>query len=194
MPNQNSFDLKPVLFSLFLMLGIFAIDLSLPLGVAAGVPYIAVIFISLWMHNNKVVVSFAVACSLLVVLGFFLSPEGGTFWVVIANRSLTILAIWATALLGMLQENTRLKIIAVELEREKDKEKIYLATLHGAQHVINNLLNQLLYVQMEVEKHPDFNKVTAKLFNDMLIEAQTLIVKLSSVQNMDPDEISKSVH
>ncbi len=85
------------------------------------------------------------------------------------------------------------------LERElrrritKEKEEVYLATIRGAQHVTNNLLNELILVDMEIENHPSFNKETLNLFHEMLHEAKKLIKKLSSVELITPESIRKSV-
>ena len=86
-----------------------------------------------------------------------------------------------------------------ELESElrqritKEKEEVYFATIRGAQHVVNNLLNGLILVDMEIEKHPTFDKETSVLFHEMLYESKKLIDKLSSVELITPESIKKSV-
>ena len=47
-----------------LMLIILIIDLAIPLGVAGGVPYIAVILLSLWSPQKKITVIVSVICSI----------------------------------------------------------------------------------------------------------------------------------
>lgn len=76
---------------------VFVADLTIPLGVAAGVPYVAVIVLSVRIPGQLPTVFFAIACSLLTTAGFLLSPEGGQFWQVIFNRALAIFAIWVAA-------------------------------------------------------------------------------------------------
>ena len=80
---------------------VFIIDLMLPLGVAGGVPYIAVVLLSLRSNNVKFTIFIAILCSLLTVLGYFYSPEGGELWKVLMNRALALFAIWVTALLSL---------------------------------------------------------------------------------------------
>jgi hypothetical protein len=75
----------------------------------------------------------------------------------------------------------------------EEKEAIYIASIVSAQHVINNLLNQLQLVELEVSKQPNFDKETADLFGDMLLEADGLMKKLSSVKEIEADEIKRSV-
>ena len=78
---------------------VFALDLLAPSGVAAGVPYVAAVVLALYSGSRRVVLTTAVTCSLLTLVGFGFSPnlELTEFWSVIANRSLAMMAIWVTA-------------------------------------------------------------------------------------------------
>ena len=86
-----------------LTIAFFAIDLSIPLGIAGGVPYVAVVFLSLWLPGRRYTLVFALACTALTVLGFFFSPQGGELWKVLSNRFLALFAIWVTAVLCLFQ-------------------------------------------------------------------------------------------
>jgi len=79
----------------------------------------------------------------------------------------------------------RLNALEEELRQSisKEKEAIYIASISGAQHVTNNLLNQLKLVELEV----------AALFVAMQAEAKGLMTKLSSVKEIEADEIKRSV-
>lgn len=85
--------------AMLLAAAIFAVDLSLPLGVAAGVPYVAVILFGWWLERTNAVIWLAALCTILVALGYLFSPEGGTTWVVLLNRTLAVFAVWVTAVL-----------------------------------------------------------------------------------------------
>ena len=87
-----------------LMGAIFLWDLATPLGIADGVLYVAVILIGLWAPQKKFIPVTAAVCTILTILGFFLSPEGGELWKVIINRALSIFAIGITAVLCMIHE------------------------------------------------------------------------------------------
>ena len=81
--------------------GIFIIDIaSLPLGVAAGVAYVAVVLISLWLPRWQYAYVAAGVVSILTILGFLWSEPAGIPWMVIANRLLALAAIWLTAIIG----------------------------------------------------------------------------------------------
>lgn len=89
----------------------------------------------------------------------------------------------------------RLSLLEEELRQSisKEKEKIYLASISSAQLVINNLLNQLTLVDIEIEQHPQFSKETSEQYKVMLAEAAELMRQLSSVEQIDADEIKRAV-
>ncbi|MDP6175849.1 MAG: hypothetical protein QGF09_16935, partial [Rhodospirillales bacterium] len=89
---------------------VFAFDLATPLGVAGGVPYVALVLCGIWFPRQGHVHILAWVSSALTVLGFFLSPEAGTPWVVLANRGLALFAIWITALLIAHRKGTELAL------------------------------------------------------------------------------------
>jgi len=100
---------------------IFIGDIMLPLGVAGGVPYVAVVLLAMWAPSPGFVYLTAVLGSLLTVAGYFVSPEGGILWVVLLNRSLALFAIWVTAILG-----SRLTLALKAAREEKNKTRKYL--------------------------------------------------------------------
>lgn len=77
--------------------GIFILDLFMPLGVAAGVPYVGLVLISLYSPWRRHAFSLAIVATVLIVLGYFLSSPLGISWVVITNRILAVLVVWMTA-------------------------------------------------------------------------------------------------
>lgn len=77
----------------------FVFDLMMPLGVAAGLPYVALVVLGLWSPVAATIPFLAAIGTVLTVAGYVYSPEGGTYWMVLANRGLAIAAIWATAFL-----------------------------------------------------------------------------------------------
>jgi len=97
----NQTNVQIVLTCTALAAGIFIVDVSsLPLGVAAGVAYVAVVLISLWLPGRYFPFIVAGGVSILTILGFLLSEPAGTPWMVVANRLLALAAIWLTAIVG----------------------------------------------------------------------------------------------
>ncbi len=102
-PEEKEYG-PTVVLAIFLAGGIFLLDLLAPLGVAGAVPYVALVLVALSLPHRKHTLAAATLASVLTVLGFFLSPAGGTLWVVLANRGLALFAIWVTATLGLLHK------------------------------------------------------------------------------------------
>jgi diguanylate cyclase (GGDEF)-like protein len=113
---------------------IFTFDLMLPLGVAGGVPYVAVVLLGLWLPQPSQTYLLAVVSSVLTILGFYFSPEGGILWVVLTNRGLALFAIWASAFLVVVTKRSKRDF--VELREGQELLKFQAATdpLTGARN------------------------------------------------------------
>ncbi len=110
--------------ALFLAMAIFVLDLLTPLGVAGGVPYVALVFVGWWFPNRRMIIVLAALASGLTVAGYFHSPDGGISWVVLTNRAYALFAIWITALAIWIARRSR----ALVLQKEaKLKESIHRA-------------------------------------------------------------------
>lgn len=107
-----------------LMVTILILDLSIPLGVAMGVAYIAAVLLSLWSPYNKITVLVAVVCSIFVIAAFIYKPAGTEMWKVIFNRVISLLAIWVTALLGLQRKAAEQKHERSLREREMALEEV----------------------------------------------------------------------
>jgi PAS domain S-box-containing protein len=101
-PGFGRGDISLLSLSLLTAAGIFGLDLLVPLGVAAGVPYVAVVLLGAWLPWRHSITGLAAVGTALTVLGYFFSPAAGIAWVVLTNRGLALLVIWVTAIL-MLQ-------------------------------------------------------------------------------------------
>lgn len=95
---------------------IFAVDLSIPLGVAGGVPYVALILVSLRSPQRRFTLLAGAVGTVFTLLGLLLSPPGGEVWKVSANRFLALFAIWVTVALGLER-----KRVEMALRNERDR-------------------------------------------------------------------------
>ncbi|MCP3920567.1 MAG: PAS domain S-box protein [bacterium] len=95
---------------------VLAFDLSVPLGVATGLPYVLVVLLSVWSRRERHTYAIAMLATGLILVGLILSPEGGELWKVLANRILTIFAVWITAItcIGQLRAGERAARVAAE--------------------------------------------------------------------------------
>lgn len=88
--------------TLFKLLGfstaisIFASDVMLPLEVAAGVPYVLLVLLSLITQRGWDAVGMAIIASLLIIIGYFISEPGGIHYMALVNRGIALAVIWAT--------------------------------------------------------------------------------------------------
>jgi len=89
-----------VLLGLLIGIAVFLFDIFSPMGVAAGVPYVAMVLVGLIAQRARFILILAVIGSVLTFVGYFLSPAGVTFEVVWINRGLALFAIWATAIVS----------------------------------------------------------------------------------------------
>jgi DNA-binding XRE family transcriptional regulator len=85
--------------SLGLALGVFLLDISLPLGVVVGIPHVAVVVLAACTLRWRAVVGVALGCTGLTLLGFVGSPPGTPAWFDITNRALALGTLWTTMFL-----------------------------------------------------------------------------------------------
>lgn len=103
---------------------IFMLDIVTPLGFSVFIFYIIAVFLSIKLSSISFTVKIAILGSLLTILGFFFSPQGGESWRVVTNRSLAVLVICITGFLGIqlkLAEESKAKALS---DREKSLEEI----------------------------------------------------------------------
>ena len=100
---KKNYSVKYLLIGVIAASGIFMLDALLPLGIAGGMFYVALVLLGMIGRNRKLIIITAIVSSVLNLLGYFLSQPGGEFANVIANRILAFFAIWMTAVLCLLK-------------------------------------------------------------------------------------------
>ncbi len=81
---------------------VFCVDLFTPPEVDVWVFYLPVILAPVLINNTRQILFAALACSVLVVIGFYVSPLGLPLWSDIWNRGMDLLALWMTAFAGVM--------------------------------------------------------------------------------------------
>lgn len=100
-PRLELVGLPLTLLALGLTVAIFLLDLLFPVGIAAGVPYVSVVLLTLWISSRRYRYLTATGVTLLTVIGFFIPyPEGAAFWIGLGNRVIAVFVIWVTVVLG----------------------------------------------------------------------------------------------
>ncbi|MBT6854327.1 MAG: GAF domain-containing sensor histidine kinase [Nitrospina sp.] len=103
---------------------IFVLDTQIPLGIADGMLYVVLVLLGLMARNRSFIIYAAVLGSVLNVAGYMVSPPGGEWGAVVANRLLAVFTIWMTAILCLIisRAGERLRFANDRLE-EKVKDR-----------------------------------------------------------------------
>lgn len=122
MSTNNKTSYRLIAASAMLGLGFFYFDIQTPLGIAGGVPYIALVALSIWSPQRIFTKIVTVISTILIFLGFILSPEGD-FQVSLLNRFLALAALWVTAILLLIWRKTEEErlLLTTELSNTKDE-------------------------------------------------------------------------
>jgi C4-dicarboxylate-specific signal transduction histidine kinase len=129
----------PMAAALALVAAVFAFDLSLPLGVAAAVPYTFAVLVALGAKPPWFGPAVAALCAVLTVGKMGLVPERGNteMWKVVANRGLALFAVGMTTLLGVLRRRAEQRL------RQHEAELARMARLAVAGELATVLAHEL---------------------------------------------------
>ncbi|MFE8072572.1 PAS domain S-box protein [Marinobacteraceae bacterium S3BR75-40.1] len=144
--RKDSRESPVVVISILLAIVIFTVDIFVPPGVAIGMLYILVIGITAWLASPKAVLWVALGCSLLVVLGIFVSRSGVVNGVVLANRLTDILIISATAFLLFKQKQSHQAL----KQRDKLRRQLLDAALDAV--VVMDVKGRIIYWNAQAEQ------------------------------------------
>ena len=127
-------------------LAVITFDLSIPLGVAGGVPYVFLVLISLWSPKTSATWLAALIETVLTVFGFLASAPGGEVWSVGLNRLLAVLAVWVTANLCVILKRklTREALVLVELKSAQESNEAKSQFLANISHEIRTPMTAIL--------------------------------------------------
>lgn len=160
-------------------LGIFIFGLFMPLGVAAAVPYIGVVLLSLWLPDRKHTLITGMTVSILTVVGVVLAPPPiEKVWIVVVNRSLSLLGIWA-AVVGVSAYRRSLNTITAQKELlEKEEAALRQANINLKKYTeelkrSNAELEQFAYVASHDLQEPlrmvaSFTQLLQRRYKDQL--------------------------
>ncbi len=121
---------------------VLVFDLSLPLGVAGGVPYAVLVLLGWWAAwSPRSILILAVAGTALTALGFFFSPRAGILWMVLVNRGLALFVIWVTAMFCVERQRAEAKRHRFEARAQQAEHMRSLGVLAGGiAHDFNTML------------------------------------------------------
>jgi diguanylate cyclase (GGDEF)-like protein/PAS domain S-box-containing protein len=144
-----------LLIILAMSLGIFVLDLLAPQGYAVWVIYIFPLLLAYPVLERRHILFFSAAVSILLLLGFFLSPSGLNRPAAIVNRLLGLFSLWIAALLIL---------------RRRVMER-------ALQHVRNNL-------ERQVEEQTKHLQESEEQYRELVQNAASIIIKLDARGNI----------
>jgi len=97
------------------------LDLITPLGVASGVPYVAVVALGLFCKSQRLIVLFGLLSVVLIAVGFLVSPGSAEWWAILLNRFAAIFAILVITVFGYFFLSRQLQLEAkIRLQADTD--------------------------------------------------------------------------
>ncbi len=130
------------------------------------------------------------------VLEVQLSIEDQLFWAEkLSNKlliSLMLVLIFCIAIFGWyIVYSAKRKLVK---EKQLEAINIYNSMLKANQHILNNLLNQMILFKIEAENCQDFNPEILILMDKSLDEASDLLKNLSEVEHITDSNIWASIN
>lgn len=130
-----------------LTLCIFIAGMYTPLGIAIAVPFAFAVLLTLWIPGKKYTYTTAVLTSVLTIAGVFLAPDPIANWtVVISNRAISIVGIWAAVFVVLRQKSME------ELEKRTEEKMNALFEYATEGILITNQKADIILLNPEVEK------------------------------------------
>lgn len=173
---------------------ILLIDFNTSLGIASGVPYIIIVLISLKSPGKRYTIAVAILCTVLVWIGYLGSPPSDVeMYKTYINRFLSVLAIWVTTILTLLQRDSinqlhqeRLKNLQSirETEIQQEKLKVLRATMRTVQDITGNFLNNLHFFKLEIDRNNSLSPESMKKLNQMTQETTMRLNKLANLNEI----------
>ncbi len=142
----------PLVIAVLLACVFLWIDWLLPLGIADGILFTNIVLVGWWMPGQKqTVIQLAIASSLLVVVGYLLSPSSDVpVWFVLVNRGYALFTIWSTAIiLGIAKtamavvENQSIELKKLSVAVEHSPASVIITDSHGTIEYVNPRFSEL---------------------------------------------------
>ena len=166
--NEVTNSVRSWLIIFLVCLGIFILDMLLPLGFAAGVPYIAVIFLSHTLNPGPPTGVISLATVGLTIIGAIASQGEFTF-ITMLNRILAILGILLGYIFVSKLARSEMALYGAVTEERKASESksIFIASMS---HELRTPLNAIIGFAeiLKSEKHEHLAKETRLEYLDFI--------------------------
>lgn len=171
-----------------LSVGLFALDLFMPLGVANGVLYAGLVLLASASSNPRLPMLTAFLSTLLLIVGAGFGPylDSIPLWVGVVNRSLSLVIVWMSAVLLRQRHEAEIRLRQAKDELE---ERVAARTKELAD-VNRSLLN-------EISEHvatEESLRASEQALAGSRQELQDLAARLLTAQEEERRRISRDLH
>jgi len=125
---------------------VFIVDIQFPLGVSGGIPYELFVMATYWTKRKRYTVGAGVLATTLIIIGFVLSESSEYILMSVANRSMSIVVIWASV---WFVNNYKTSLDEIQ-KSEKRISALFEAATEGL--VISNLDGEIVMVNKKTEE------------------------------------------
>lgn len=115
-------------------------DLSQPLGVSAGMPYVVLPLLGLLARSSALIIVAAATGTVFIGIGMWLSPPGTEFQIAVLNRSMSVVLVWVTAFMAL-----RHLYVGNSLRQRLQQQAATdpLTGLYNRRHIFENIHQEL---------------------------------------------------
>lgn len=172
-----------MIFPLLLLGGAGTCDLATPLGVAAGVLYVLSIIATLRLNSSRMTWIFMVVATGLIVMGWWLSPGGEVAWKELANRIISILAVWVTTFIVTNGIRTSLSLQSLYETYESETGQ-YTQTLEDQQQKLLKIMVDRTQDQSIIEERTTALERQEKQFRQVIETAPNGLMMVDQEGNI----------
>jgi len=123
--SSNIKIIAVIVVAIFLLV----IDINTELGVSSGINYVLLVLMSFLFVQPTKVILLAFISTILIFLGWYLSPSGGEFWKICLNRSYSLIAVWSVSIvlfnflksrINLNNQKNKSELLSTELKQQLD--------------------------------------------------------------------------
>jgi len=178
-----------------LALGLLALDLRMPLGVAVGALYSLVTLLALWSSRRWFAFVVAGTCTVLTAVGGVFSPiiHGFPVWMAVSNRALSLVVIWVPLLFFLQYQRAQeaLRRAYGELEMLVQERTRELAKVNRA---LVEEISERMEAEQRLRESTDALQESQRALEGSRQELRALAARLLTAQDEDRRRLSRDLH
>jgi len=163
---------------------VFIVDILLPTGVAVPMLYVIPILLAVHCRQHWFRVSVAAGCTVLTLIGYWLSEINVPAWIALSNRALAVAAIWISAVLAWRHLYAKQHINALQsllpicasCKKIRDDKGYWSQVEEYLEAQTKTMLTHGICPECMQKWYPDFYPQVAEQYPDLFKNASSEIV------------------